>query len=371
MATSFSRLFRHTDLALVGLVSLLILLGIMTIYSSTFTDTADGLLRYQRQLLFLAVGLVIAGAVWLLNLQTIKKAVPLLYLFQVVLLILVLFVGVEVNGAKAWFRIGTFGVQPVEIAKLITILALGKYFSEHYYEMHRFRHVVVSGLYVMVPLFLVLLQPDLGSALVFIAIWLGMLFVSNVRLRHFIIVLTVAIAVLLSSWFTFLQDYQKDRIRCLVQIEENAAVCYNVQQALIAVGSGGVFGKGFGHGSQSQLNFLPEKDTDFIFAVIAEELGIAGAMIVLVLFSLLLYRLLSVARNSGQTFSRLIVLGFVFLIGAHIVINVGTNVGLFPVAGIPLPFVSYGGSMMINMLLAIGIVLGIVRVNREQSPIPG
>lgn len=359
---------RSIDWGIVILTVLFVMIGVMTIYSSTIQSEDQTFLPYQRQLLFFVFSVVLGGVLWFVNYRSLKRTVPYLYVFQLLLLVLVLLFGVEVNGAKAWFHLGPVSLQPVELAKIIMILVLAKYFSEHYYEMHQLKHVLLSGFYMVIPLGLVLLQPDIGSALVLIVIWLGMLFVSNVRIRHFLLILLIAAGVLVSSWFTIFQDYHKERIQCLFQGYQSDTLCYNTRQALIAIGSGGLFGKGFGKGSQSQLHFLPEQHTDFIFAVLAEELGLVGGVLVLGLFGLLFLRLFFLAKKADSNFGKLIVMGILFFLGSHVVINIGMNVGLFPITGIPLPFLSYGGSMLMVVMISMGIMGNITcSVQSSQS----
>lgn len=355
---------RSVDWGVFVLPVFLVVIGVMAIYSSSYGYAIETYRPYLRQLLFFGAGLFSVGVLWFVNYRTFKKAVPLLYVFQLLLLALVLIVGKEVNGAKAWFSFRSFQFQPVEFSKLVMILVFAKYFSEHYHEMHRFRYIVISGLYVLFPLILVLLQPDLGSALVFIFIWLGMLFMGNANVRHLLVVLLVIGGVMVGSWFTVLKTYQKERILCLFHQYDANTICYNTKQALIAIGSGGLFGKGFGHGSQSQLHFLPEQHTDFIFAVIAEELGFVGAFLTVLLFALLLWRLFSVAKKADSTFGKLYVMGVIFLLIGHIFVNIGMNIGIFPIMGIPLPFVSYGGSMLLIAFVSMGIVGSVVRASR-------
>ncbi len=213
MKAFFSSTYRTIDWSLMVLVALLLVVGVMAIYSSTFRISNEEvtLLRYQRQLIFIGLGTVLGTVLWFINYRVLKQFVPYLFIFQIILLVAVLLFGSEVNGAKAWFRFGSFGLQPVEFVKAITVLVLAKYFSEHYHEMDRFRHVFISGIYVGIPLLLVLMQPDLGSALVLIAVWMGMLFVSNVRLRDFFLVIGFAALVLVGSWFGLLKEYQKAR----------------------------------------------------------------------------------------------------------------------------------------------------------------
>ena len=248
----------------------------------------------------------------------------------------------------------------MEATKFALIALLAKYFSSRHTDFGLIRHIFISGFYVFIPTLLILLQPDLGSATLIIAIWVGMMLISGIRIRHLLIILMIFSILAGIGWGFFLKDYQKARILTfLAPTKDPLGQGYNVNQSIIAIGSGGFWGKGLGHGSQSQLNFLPEQHTDFIFATIAEEWGFFGISSILILWGIIFWRLFITAMGATTNFARLFIFGFMILLLAHISINIGMNMGFFPVTGIPLPLLSYGGSNLITMLATFGIIQNI------------
>jgi len=287
---------------------------------------------------------------------------PIIFLYVMVLILLlaVLFFGKEVRGSSSWFSFRGFSFEPVEFAKIVVIIVLAKYFSLRHIEMFRIRHVAISAIYVGIPAILVLRQPDLGSTLILLAIWIGMVIIAGIKLRHLLLVILIGALVCAGSWSFFLKDYQKNRILDFINPQRDPLGSgYNIRQSLIAVGSGGILGKGLGYGSQSQLNFLPERHSDFIFAAFAEEWGFLGALFLILLFGVLFYRLMKINFNIKDNFSRLFIAGISIMLLFQIVINIGMNIDLLPITGIPLPFISYGGSNLLMNFLALGIIQGI------------
>ncbi len=270
------------------------------------------------------------------------------------------------RGTAGWLHFGFFQVQPVEMAKLTLIIFLASFISKKKTELGEIVRIIVSFVLVFVLVVLVLKQPDLGSALVLSGIWAGMLFVSGIRIKHLILLLVVGMTVIGSSWF-FLAPYQKDRVLTVLEPQADPKGSgYNVMQAIVAVGSGGLNGKGIGHGSQSQLNFLPEKHTDFIFSVIAEELGLFGSFLVLFLYGVILYRLKCIALSSQDNFGYLLTVGVMIMLFVQMLVNIGMNIGILPVTGIPLPLLSYGGSSLVTVLAALGLVSGVYMRRRSK-----
>jgi rod shape determining protein RodA len=258
--------------------------------------------------------------------------------------------------------LGLVNLQPAELAKFVVTIVLARYFSKHADEMLKFRHLLLSGLLVLIPILLVMLEPDFGSAMMLGLIWIGMILFSRIRYWHLGVVFAALAAIAAGAWRFILRDYQKQRIKVFLDPSlDPLGRGYNVTQAKIAVGSGSWLGKGLGHGSQSQLNFLPEQHTDFIFAVLAEELGLIGCLFLLALFAFLFYRLARVAQSARDRFGMFLVVGVAVMILAQVLINIGMNVGLLPVAGIPLPFLSFGGSSIVTVLLGIGLALSVGR----------
>ncbi len=283
----------------------------------------------------------------------------ILYFLALIFLGAVIFWGKHVGGIK-WLQMSAFGFDPLEFAKIVIVLLLAKYFSLRHIELYKKRHLIVSFIYVALPIFLVLLQPDLGSALIFVAVWLGMVLVSGIKLRHLVVIILLAAIIFGIMWLGFLKDYQKNRILTFLNPQKDPlGYSYNLRQSLIAIGSGKIFGKGFGKGSQSQLKFLPAGHTDFIFSVIAEERGFLGVLFLFLLYAFLIYRVLAIGFAAPDNFSKLFSMGFSLIIFVQILINTGMCLGLMPVIGIPLPFASYGGSSLLANFLGLGIMQSI------------
>jgi rod shape determining protein RodA len=290
-----------------------------------------------------------------------------LYIVGILMLGLLLTVGPITRGVKGWFELGGAGIQPVEVMKLILVLVLAKYFSRRHVEISRMRHLVISGLYVGLASLLVFLQPDLGSALILGAIWLAILFFSGIQRRHVAIFLVLVIILAAVSWTWFLLPYQKTRITGFLDpYRDPRGAGYNTIQAMIAAGSGNIWGKGIGYGTQSHLNFLPEAETDFIFSAFTEETGIVGAVILLGLFGVFFWRILKIGIHAEDNFSKLYVLGFAASLFAAFFIHIAINLGLLPVTGIGLPLISYGGSSLLTTLIGLGILQSI-RINSRPE----
>jgi rod shape determining protein RodA len=249
--------------------------------------------------------------------------------------------------------------------KLVLIIVLAKYFSRRNVEIANIRHIIVSGVYAFIPFFLVVLQPDFGSAMVLFFIWLGMVLVSGISKTHLFAVMAIGIIIFSLAWKFAFKPYQKARlINFIYPLQDIRGTGYNAYQSTIAVGSGGLFGKGVGYGTQSRLNFLPEYKTDFIFAAYAEEWGFVGAALLLLFYVLLLYKLANHAFLAESNFEALFTYGVMMWFCTHIVINVGMNMGIMPVTGIPLPLMSYGGSHLLAESIALGMCAGMYRYAR-------
>lgn len=346
------RLWRSFDWLLLGTVLLLMIFGIAMISSATrgTEDLAD---LWQRQALFAASGILLLLLAAAFDYRFYENLHRPLYILTIVLLLVVFVVGGITQGVQRW--IGTRAIQPSELAKIVVIIGLAKLLTDHDGEMGQPRPLLLSLGYTLLPMALIYLQPNLSTALMLGFIWLAMVLMAGVRLVH-LGVLTIAGAVASPLiWFT-LQDYMRERILLFIDPQGNPDAYYNVQQALISIGSGGWLGKGFGNGTQSQLHFLRVRHTDFIFSIIGEELGLLGTIVLFVLFTILLWRILRVAAIAQDPFGRLICIGVAIAIFFQTGINVGVNLGLLPVTGLPLPFVSYGGSSLWTFLIALGLV---------------
>lgn len=283
------------------------------------------------------------------------------YLGIIFLLVLVIFLGKTVKGSTAWFNFGFFLFQPVELAKIAIVLVLAKYFSYRHVEMYNIRHIIVSGLYVFLPVILVLKQPDLGSSLVLIAIWMGVIISVGMKFRHLLIVFLIGLLIISSAWLFLLKEYQKQRILTFLNPQKDPlGYSYALNQAIIAIGAGGLSGRGLGHGTQGQLNFLPENKSDFIFAAFAEEWGFVGVTFLLLCWLFIFWRLARACSIAPNNFSKIFIIGAIVMLFAHTTINIGMNMRLLPITGLPLPFVSYGGSNLLVNFMAIGIIQSII-----------
>lgn len=325
----------------------------------------DPLFWFWRQLLWIGIGGAVAVGAAAVDYRLFRNSTTVVmtaYVLSVLLLVAVLAFGTTINGAKSWFSFGGFLFQPVEIAKIALILVLAKYYAAKHIELWRFRHVMITGAYMGILALLTASQPDLGSALILFAIWFGMTIVSGIRRTPFIALLVLLAIGAALLWGYGLNDRQKTRVLVFIRPEAvSSAALYNVRQAVIAVGAGGLWGEGLGEGSQAQLKFLPAAKTDFVFAALGQELGLVGIGLILGAFGVLFWRIIAAGQHAGNNFARLFAVGFFLMLASHVFVNVAMNLGIFPVIGIPLPFVSYGGSNLLANFLGLGILLSIRR----------
>lgn len=288
-----------------------------------------------------------------------------IFVGAIALLLVVFVAGNVVNGAKSWLSFGAFSFQPSDLVKIALIMLLAKYYSRRHVEIRHVKHVIISGLYALVPLTLIFLEPDFGSAIIIFLIWFGMTLVSGISKKHLGVVFLIMLTAFGGLWFFVFKPYQKERvINFLNPYYDIQGSGYNAYQSRIAVGSGGVLGKGVGFGTQSRLQYLPEYQTDFIFAAFTEEWGFIGAMILLLLYGLLIARILKSAFVGATNFETLFATGLAIMLLSHILINVGMNIGIMPVTGITLPFMSYGGSHLLVEFIALGLLMGMRRYSR-------
>jgi rod shape determining protein RodA len=346
------------DWVLFGSAVILTTFGLAAIYSTSLGAQGGGDFgNFWKQASFVAAGLLVAMAAAAFNYRQLAGLSRALYALAIALLVAVLFFGQTIRGARSWFGVGGLGVQPVEIVKIILIIYLAKFFSDYARHPGGLKQIAGSGSALAVALLLVLLQPDLGSAFLLLAIWGSLLLISGIRRTHLIVIAVLCVATAVLSWAFVLKPYQKDRIAVFWDpARDPSGKGYNVTQSIIAIGSGGFAGKGLGFGSQSQLRFLPERQTDFIFAVIAEELGFLGVVFVASLFAVFFYRGYKLARASHDDFTMFLVLGLMISIGVEAFVNIGGNLRLLPVTGVTLPFVSYGGSSILAKYAMVGIL---------------
>lgn len=355
--TDYSRsIWRHFDVGTLLNVAVLVALGVLMIASATLNSTDPDLAGAARRQALYALaglaGLLIAASIDYRIWQNFRYA---LYGAAIVFLIITLiFGGGEIGGVNRWLDLRAFPVQPAELAKVLVILSLAGFLADRKDSISSLRTVLLSLAFVGVPAGLIFLQPNLSTAVVFMFVWLVMIVTAGIRARHLAAILGLGVLTLPLIWLA-MADYQRERIIAFLDPARNPAAKYNLDQALTGIGNGGWLGQGYSGGSQSQLHFLKVRHTDFIFSVTAEELGFVGAIILIGLFASLLYRLIRTADRSRDTYGELLVVGVAAMIFFQAAINIAMNLNLGVVAGLPLPFVSYGGSSLITMLLAIGL----------------
>lgn len=360
--------FKRFDTILLAAMLLLIALGLLVLYSSGIRPNQIATqLDTSRQVLYVVAGLVLFWIVARTDYNVLRNYSMALYIIMVGLLLVVEVFGATRLGATRWINLGFFQFQPSEFAKLALTIVLAKFFSANYEHSDKFKYLLLSLVYLLPPLLLVLAQPDLGTALVLSAIWLVMALTSRIKKRYFVI-LFVGLILAIPLIYPRLAPYQRQRVTTFLNPAANpSGTGYNVNQAIIAVGSGGLFGQGLSSGSQSQGNFLPSQHTDFIFAVLSEKLGFLGGLVCIVLYSVIVVRAIWIARNSSDRFGTFLAVGIATMFAFHVTVNIGMNIGILPVTGIPLPFISAGGTSMIISLLAIAMLESIYARRRTLT----
>jgi len=354
--------FKNFDWLMLFIVLIVSIMGILLIYSACYRNSNAKL--YLSQILWLGCGLILVFIIAAIDYHSLAFISLYFYLLTNLGLIYLLIFGRSIGGSKSWIKIAQFSLQPSEFAKIACILMLAYYFSELQEVSLNFRHLFVPSLIVGLPFILVLMQPDLGTALTFIPIFFGISFIAGVRWRTLLFLLIILLIIFSIGWFFFFKDYQRARLLSFFHPSENLQKdSYQSIQSKIAVGSGGLWGKGFLLGSQSHLRFVPAQHTDFIFSLLAEEFGLAGSVIFLILYLSILLRSLGIATQASDRLGIFLVSGVISLLFFHLVINIGMIIGLMPIAGIPLPLISYGGSSLISFLIGIALVIN-VRMRR-------
>lgn len=324
---------------------------------------------FFRQSIWLLVSVSVFFAATTLDWRFLRRTKVLVPIFVATLLVLIilLLASEAIRGAQSWFRFGVFAFQPSDPAKLVIVLLLAKYFSRRHIEIKNLRHILVSGTYAFFIFILVFLQPDFGGAIVIFGIWLGMVLVSGISKKHLALVVIFGIVASAILWMFVFAPYQKARIVSFVHpLADVRGAGYNAYQSTIAVGSGGILGKGIGQGSQSKLEFLPEYETDFIFAAFTEEWGFVGAVMLLAFCFILMVRITNNAQLAVTNFETFFGLGVIVWFSVNIAVNAGMNMGVLPVTGITFPFMSYGGSHLVTEWLALGMLSSMKR--HSQSP---
>jgi rod shape determining protein RodA len=352
----FKKITYSVDWLLFGAMFFISIAGLLTMNS--FVDEGN---FFSRQAIWITIASFILIISSLVDWRFLRKtgSVTLIYLISAFSLILLFILGSVFKGAQSWYNLGLFAIQPVEFTKIVVLIILAKYFSRRHIEIANIRHIIVSGFYIFILFLLVFFQPDFGSAVIIFSLWFFMILFSGVSKKHLIFVLLSGTLAFTFLWFFVFQDYQRDRIVSFLHpLADLSGAGYNAHQSMIAVGSGEMFGKGVGMGSQSKLKFLPEYETDFIFAAFSEEWGFVGVVIIFGLYGVVFWRIFSISKKGSSNFEILYGLGLASLFMVHGFIHVGMNIGLLPVTGITMPFMSYGGSHLIAEFLGVGILMG-------------
>lgn len=355
-------IFAHIDWYLFFSALAIALLGLATMRPlSGETDSF-----FDRQILWIGIA-VVAFVVASMPSYLFLRRPPIvagLYAVAVILLGLIFVLGTVVKGAQSRFDVG-FAIQPSELAKLVLIIVLAKYFARRHVEIGQFKHIFVSGLYAGIICGLVFLQPDFGGAIIMGCIWIGMVLVAGISWKHLGALALTGVVVAGGLWGTVLQDYQKARIMTFIHpLADIRGAGYNAYQSTVAVGSGELMGKGIGFGTQSKLRFLPEYQTDFIFAAYAEEWGFLGVLLLIGLYAIVVLRTLTLAARGGDNFAVLFGVGVATMFLAHFIVHMGMNIGLLPVTGTTIPFMSYGGSHLVIEFVALGVLMGLSHRSR-------
>ncbi len=401
--------FTKIDFILLALTLMLLVIGLVTLYSAASTSAAEAHNYFNRQLLFAVLGVGLLLLTNILPFRFLQRSAYAFYILSIFGLVLVLFFGVRGYGAERWLVLGSLRLQPSEPAKLATVLAVARYLSLPGVDINRFKHFAITSAIILLPFLLIARQPDLGTSLVFLALLIPVLFWAGLNwFMLFVLIAPVLTAILSFNFYAFLiwmlllivvlifsrrktwmlmavfmlhimvglampqlwnglRPYQKQRILTFANPESDPRGSgYQIIQSKVAIGSGGLWGKGFRHGTQTQLRFLPAQHTDFIFSVIGEEWGFMGVLVTLAVFLLFILYMLYIATAARSVFGSGAVIGILTVFFFHIAVNIGMTVGLAPVTGLPLPFISYGGSFLLTSLWMVGIVANI-SANRHKN----
>ena len=358
---------KSIDWVLIGSASLLVLIGLAMLFSSTYEQGITS--RFIRQLIAFGLGISLCLVVTRLPYHFLRSYAPPIYLAGVIGLLVVFFTAQIIRGAASRLDIFGFQLQPSEIMKVALIVGLAAFLANR--KSLRWRGFLQSSLVAGLPIGLVILEPDIGMAALLIATWLGVMFYSGIPWRYIFLLGGGGVGVFLAAWKWGFEEYQKMRLLVFLDpTSDPLGAGYNVVQSMIALGSGRILGRGLGHGPQSQLKFLPEQHTDFILASIGEELGFIGLFLVLLLYGIVLWRILAIANRTQDTFGQLLAVGVFVSLLSSLTVGAGMNMGLLPVTGIPLPFLSYGGSNLLSTFLMIGIVESVHVYGKWVQPPP-
>lgn len=355
-------IFKNTDYIILILALILAIIGIVGIYSAGINSTSSGD-EYIKQIMWVGISLAIMFVVWMLDYHVSSIIGFIAYPICLILLVIVLFMP-EVNGASSWFNIGSIQIQPSEFMKIAYILLLAKYIDYVYTKgkdaINKWYNIAIALCIFIVPVALIMLQPDFGTALVFASITFFMLFKSGLSYKYIVALILMVIIAAPLLYFFVLSDYQQARIQVFLNPEqEPLGAGYNAIQSKIAVGSGMLFGTGLTKGTQTQWGYLPVKSSDFIFSVLSEEMGFIMSAAIVIIYIVVLYRILRIAETSKDRLGSVVAIGVFGMFFFHFLENIGMTIGLMPITGIPLPFVSYGGSSMLTNFVALALVLSI------------
>ncbi|MDP3696635.1 MAG: FtsW/RodA/SpoVE family cell cycle protein [Candidatus Taylorbacteria bacterium] len=351
---------REIDVPLLFSVLAICIIGLVNMYGIGGSDHS----LFKKQIIFIVIGFAVMILFSFFNYRYFKNhSLPVLLLYAVSLFLLALtFYSRSIRGTNSWLVWGNLTFEPAELTKLCLIILVAKYFSQRHIHIYQFRHIIISGLYFIVPALLMINQPDLGSAIILSLIWVSLLFAAGINKKHLVVLILIGAIISYGGWTFVLKPYQKARIASFLdQGSDPLGSGYNLIQSKIAIGSGFWFGNGIGEGSQTNLGFLPEPHNDFIFAALAEQLGFIGGITVLGLALLLIYRILLIGSATTANFGKLFSVGLAIFVFAHVFVSAGVNIGLLPVTGLPFPFLSSGGSNLLSIMTGLGILQSIKR----------
>ncbi|RJP73146.1 MAG: rod shape-determining protein RodA [Candidatus Abyssobacteria bacterium SURF_17] len=356
----YRQIVRGFDYVTLTCALLLVLTGLLTVFSSAYKAGLGEVEHYfSRQMMWALLGLAAMMVAIIVDYRFMARFAYYFYAGTLALLVFLLFTGKEVQGAQRWIRVMGVNLQPSEFVKVSTLFVLARYLDDVREDIRRKRFLVLAIVLAGVPSGLIVLQPDLGTGLVLVALLGGMLFAANANPRH-LLALVISGFVMVPVFWHFLKDYQKARLLSFVNPNvDPLGSSYQVIQSKIAVGAGGLTGKGLLAGTQSQLNFLPEQHTDFIFSVFAEQWGFLGSCVLVALYLTLLFQSIKIARASRDFLGSMLVVGIITIMAFQVLVNLLMTVGLMPVTGIPLPFMSYGGSNLLAVMACVGLLLGV------------
>ena len=331
-------------------------IGCMSLYYNTTVDRDV----FNKQIIFFVISFVLFYVLIFSDWRVFRDnsyLVLFIYFIAVIAVLGLFFFAPDIRGVKNWYRIGKISIDPVELLKLTLVFLLAKYFSMRHVEMYRVRHIVASSVYIIIPAIILILQSNMGAVIAIFFLWVGVLIFSGIKLRHFILLVFAGILIVTIAWGTILKDYQRERILSFVFPNlEPLGIGWSQSQAKIAIGSGGLLGLGLGRGPETQLGYLTESHTDFIFAAIGEEMGLLGVTFIIVIYAFLIWRTINIALKVSGNFPRLVVSGIAVILCFQFVVNIGMNLGLMPIVGISLPLISYGGSNLIATFASLGII---------------